>query len=59
MHNAKPITTGSANQRSITPSIRLWIDVTFRGLEDSYMYPGYSFLKTLEPSPAIIFIEDI
>ena len=30
------ITTGSANQRPNTPCIRLWIDVTFRGLEDSY-----------------------
>ena len=37
MHNATAITTGSANQRPNTPCIRLWIDVTFRGLEDSYM----------------------
>ena len=36
MHNAMAITTGSANQRPNTPCIRLWIDVTFRGLEDSY-----------------------
>ena len=36
MHNTKAITTGSANQRPNTPCIRLWIDVTFRGLEDSY-----------------------
>ena len=36
MHNATVITTGSANQRPNTPCIRLWIDVTFRGLEDSY-----------------------
>ena len=36
MHNATAITTGSANQRSNTLCIRLWIDVTFRGLEDSY-----------------------
>ena len=36
MHNATAITTGSANQRSNTPCISLWIDVTFRGLEDSY-----------------------
>ena len=36
MHNATAITTGSANQRPNTPCIRLWIDVTFRGLEDSY-----------------------
>ena len=35
MHNATAITTGSANQRPNTPCIRLWIDVTFRGLEDS------------------------
>ena len=38
MHNATAITTGSANQRSNTPCIRLWIDVTFRGLEDSYIF---------------------
>ena len=37
MHNATAITTGSANQRPNTPCIRLWIDVTFRGLEDSYI----------------------
>ena len=37
MHNATAITTGTANQRPNTPCIRLWIDVTFRGLEDSYM----------------------
>ena len=30
------ITTGSANQRPNTPCIRLWIDVTFQGLKDSY-----------------------
>ena len=29
--------TGSANQRPNTPCIRLWIDVTCRGLENSYM----------------------
>ena len=28
--------TGSANQRPNTPCIQLWIDVTFRGLENSY-----------------------
>ena len=38
MHNATAIITGSANQRSNTPCIRLWIDVTFRGLEDSYIF---------------------
>ena len=38
MHNATAITTGSANQRPNTPCIRLWIDVTFRGLEHSYMF---------------------
>ena len=42
MHNATAITTGSANQRPNTPCIRLWIDVTFRGLEDSYR--GYKIL---------------
>ena len=36
MHNATVITTGSANQWPNTPCIRLWIDVTFRGLEHSY-----------------------
>ena len=36
MHNAAAISTGSANQRPNTPCIRLWIDVTFRGLEHSY-----------------------
>ena len=36
MHNATAIITGSANQRPNTPCIRLWIDVTFRGLEHSY-----------------------
>ena len=38
MLNATAITTGSANQRPNTPCIRLWIDVTFRGLEDSYCF---------------------
>ena len=41
MHNATVITTGSANQRPNTPCIRLWIDVTFRGLEDSYVNIEY------------------
>ena len=36
--NATAINTGSANQRPNTPCIRLWIDITFRGLEDSYLY---------------------
>ena len=36
MHNAMANITGSANQRPNTPCIRLWIDVTIRGLEDSY-----------------------
>ena len=36
MPNAMAITTGSANQWPNTLCIRLWIDVTFRGLEDSY-----------------------
>ena len=36
MHNATAITAGSANQRPNTPCIRLWIDVTLRGLEHSY-----------------------
>ena len=38
MHNATAITTGSANQRSNTPCIRLWIDVTFRGVENSFIF---------------------
>ena len=37
MHNATAVTTGSANQRPNTPCIGLWIDVTFRVLEHSYM----------------------
>ena len=36
MHNARAITTCSANQRPNTPCIRLWIDVIFRGDENSY-----------------------
>ena len=36
MHNATTITTGSANQRPNTSFIRLWVDVTFRGVENSY-----------------------
>ena len=36
VHNAMAITTGSANQRTNTPCIRLWIDVTFWGLDNSY-----------------------
>ena len=36
MHNATAIITGSANQWPNTPCIMLWIDVTFRGLENSY-----------------------
>ena len=42
MHNATAITTGSANKRPNTPCVRLWIDVTFRGLEDS-LYIGIIF----------------
>ena len=38
MHNATAITTGSANQRPNTLCIRMWIDVTFRELEDSYRH---------------------
>ena len=37
VHNATAITTGSVNQRPNTPCIMLWIDVTFRGLENSYI----------------------
>ena len=36
MHNATAITSGFANQRPNTPFIRMWIDVTFGGLEHSY-----------------------
>ena len=43
-HLQLAITTGSANQWSNTPCIRLWIDVTFRGLEDSYMHDHAHFL---------------
>ena len=45
MHNATAITTGSANQRPNTPCIRLWIDVTFRGLEDSYKCMNHLFYE--------------
>ena len=47
MHNATAITTGSANQRPNTPCIRLWIDVTFRGLEHSYCKVVSGCLKTV------------
>ena len=40
MHNATAITTGSANQRPNT-LCRLWIDVTFRGLENFYTVDKY------------------
>ena len=43
MHNTTAITIGSVNQRPNTPCIRLWIDVTFRGLEDSYILYVYVF----------------
>ena len=36
MHNATGIATFSANQRPNTPYIRLWIDITFWGPENSY-----------------------
>ena len=36
VHNATAITTGSVNQQPNTPCIKLWIDVIFRGLENSY-----------------------
>ena len=36
MHNATVITTGSANQQTNTLCIRLWIDIIFWGLENSY-----------------------
>ena len=46
MHNATEITTGSANKRPNTPCIRLLIDVTFRGLEDSYSVQHFNeFLR--------------
>ena len=41
MHYAMAITTGSANQRPNILCIRLWIDVTFRGLENSYTVINY------------------
>ena len=36
VHNATTITAGSANQCPNTLCIRLWIDVTFRALKNSY-----------------------
>ena len=47
MRNATAITTGSANQRPNTPCIRLWIDVTFRGLEDSYIACMLTYLSCM------------
>ena len=47
VHNATAITTGSANQRPNTPCIRLWIDVTFWGLEDSYIPACISSLSNV------------
>ena len=52
MHNATAITTGSANQRPNTPCIRPWIDVTFRGLEDSYTITAYQNRGMRVPSEA-------
>ena len=51
MHNATVITTGSANQQPNTPCIRLWIDVTFRGLEHSYMFIFFSWGETINIDP--------
>ena len=48
MHNATAITTGSANQRPNTPCIRLWIDVTFRGLEHSYLIKINSINRNIQ-----------
>ena len=48
MQNDTAITTGSANQRPNTPCIRLWIDVTFRGLEDSYRRAQLYFIGQLQ-----------
>ena len=50
MHNATAITTGSANQPHNTPCIRLWIDVTFRGLENSYYVDSQAFVPKCAPS---------
>ena len=47
MHNATAITTDSANQRPNYQCIRLWIYVTFRGVENSY---------SLERKPLNLFI---
>ena len=51
VHNATAITTGSANQRPNTPCIRLWIDVIFRGLEDSYKTNSFSIFQEQEVGP--------
>ena len=51
MHKATAITAGSANQRPNTPCIRLWIDVTFQGLEDSYtqnVRENYSIKRNIQ-----------
>ena len=52
MHNAMAITTGSADQRFNTPCIRLWIDVTFWGLEDSYNYMETIIVIIMDYLPA-------
>ena len=44
VHNATVITTGSANHWPNTLCIRLWIDVTFRGVENSYREIARGFL---------------
>ena len=60
MHNATAITTGSVNQRPNTLCIRLWIDVTFRGLEDSYSLFSWNIVacdvkQTLKIKSNIVF----
>ena len=49
MHNATAITTGSAIQPPNTPCIRLWIDVIFRGVENSYTRVVRLLLLVLVP----------
>ena len=49
MHNATAITTGSANQRPNTLCIRLWIDVIFRGVENSYrIRKNFAMIKIMK-----------
>ena len=66
MHNAMAIMTGSANQRSNTLCIRLWIDIIFPGLflfkEKKYIFRGLEnslYVRGRVLTVAIIFLNYI